>query len=307
MLDLVVLGNLLVDDIVHSDGSTRMAQPGGAVLYVALAARLFGLKVGIASWRGDDYPPATLEALAQRGIDLTGVRPLGQPGLRTWLLDEGQVRQVVHRLAGPTHAMVSPTAEQLPEAWRNQARAFHLAPMPFAMQADLVNALAARSDALISLDPYELLRDENDLQAWHPVLSKIDVFLLSKDEMLLPEAAQEALPRLSVGRLQQVIFKRGASGGLALDHGQLLSWSALAPEVIDTEVVDTTGAGDAFAAGFLAGRLLGDNMRRCLERGTIAASFAIEALGADGLLAATPEAAAERLAKTYPREPQPLG
>ena len=44
---LVVLGNLLVDDVVFPDGSTRMGQPGGAVLYAALGARLWDVRTGL--------------------------------------------------------------------------------------------------------------------------------------------------------------------------------------------------------------------------------------------------------------------
>ena len=36
-LDLVIAGNLLVDDLVFQSGQTRMGEPGGAVLYAALA------------------------------------------------------------------------------------------------------------------------------------------------------------------------------------------------------------------------------------------------------------------------------
>src|SRR4029079_2069189 len=80
---LVVLGNLLVDDMVFPDGRTRMAEPGGATLYAALGASLWGLAAGVASVRGDDYPASALDALTARGVDLSGVRPLGGPGLRT--------------------------------------------------------------------------------------------------------------------------------------------------------------------------------------------------------------------------------
>jgi hypothetical protein len=99
--DLVVLGNLLVDDMVFPDGRTRMAEPGGATLYATLGASLWGLSAGVASVR--------VEALTARGVDLSGVRPLGRPGLRTWLLYEGARRQVIHRLDLPSHAEVSPT------------------------------------------------------------------------------------------------------------------------------------------------------------------------------------------------------
>ena len=64
---LVILGNLLVDDdMVFPDGRTRMAAPGGATLYAALGASLWGLAAGVASVRGDDYPPEALEALTAR-------------------------------------------------------------------------------------------------------------------------------------------------------------------------------------------------------------------------------------------------
>ncbi len=73
-LDLAVAGNLLVDDIVYEDGGTRMAQAGGAVLYAALGASLWGIRVGIVSVLGDDYPARMLDDLEARGIDLSGLR-----------------------------------------------------------------------------------------------------------------------------------------------------------------------------------------------------------------------------------------
>src|SRR6185436_20497384 len=54
--DLVLLGNLLVDDVVFPDGRTRMGQPGGAILYASLATALWGARAGCVSVRGDDYP-----------------------------------------------------------------------------------------------------------------------------------------------------------------------------------------------------------------------------------------------------------
>ena len=86
---LVLLGNLLVDDVVFPDGSTCMAQPGGAVMYGALGAALWGTRVGCVSLVGTDYPAGMLDALARRGIDLAGLHRLGGPGVRTWLLYEG--------------------------------------------------------------------------------------------------------------------------------------------------------------------------------------------------------------------------
>jgi sugar/nucleoside kinase (ribokinase family) len=155
--DLVLLGNLLVDDIVFADGRTRMGQPGGAMLYASLAASLWGVSTGCVSLRRDDYPGAALDALRARGVALDGVHALNANGVRTWLLYEGRVRRVVHRLGCPSHEAVSPRPEHVPEAWRG-ARAFHLAPMPFETQRVLVRAIrewqSPERPAHISLDPH---------------------------------------------------------------------------------------------------------------------------------------------------------
>src|SRR5262245_16925800 len=84
--DLVFLGNLIVDDMVFTDGRTRFGQAGGAMLYATLGASVWGVTVAVVAPVGSDYPRETLEALKARGVDLSGLRPLGRPGLRHWLL-----------------------------------------------------------------------------------------------------------------------------------------------------------------------------------------------------------------------------
>lgn len=291
--ELAVLGNLILDDVVLPDGTTRMAQPGGAALYAALGARLWGVEVGIVSVVGEDYPGDVLEALADLGIDLAGVRRAETPTLRTWLLYEGRRRRVVHRLDGPTHAEVSPRSTDLPAAWT--PRACHLAPMPFAIHRELVAALGRRPDLLLSLDPYELIREEA-LGGWHELLAGVDILFLSEDEMELPgglEAPRDALRRL-VGasrRPREILYKQGARGGLALDTrtDRFRPWRPR-----PSEAVEPTGAGDAFAGGVLAGRLLGDTPDRAIARGLVSAGFALEAPGPDALLRASVDDAATR-------------
>ena len=51
--------------------------------------------------------------MTARGIDLSALRPLGRPGLRTWLLYEPEARRVVHRIGSPTHVEASPNADDL--------------------------------------------------------------------------------------------------------------------------------------------------------------------------------------------------
>jgi sugar/nucleoside kinase (ribokinase family) len=297
---LVVLGNLLVDDLVFEDGRTRMGEAGGAVLYAALGARLSGASVGLVSLRGDDYPAATLAALAARGVDLTGVAGLGRPGLRAWLLYEGGRRRIVQRLETPTHAEASPGFEAIPTAWR-AARGFHVAPMPLSVQAPLVAALAARPGAFVSLDPHLPLQQET-LAEWAPVLAGLDALFVGEDEQQLGDDLSAAALRLATiggGRLSRIVFKRGARGGTLIDlaSGERHEWAPRAQAV-----VDPTGAGDAFAAGVLAGWLQGEGHAPALARGVLAASFALEGWGAAGLLAADSERAESRRHAWWPPE-----
>lgn len=76
--------------------------------------------------------------------------------------------------------------------------------------------------------------------------------------------------------VRTLVITRGADGALACENGELVA----VPAVRADRIVDTTGAGDLFAAGFLAGRLRGLPMKRCLETGAIAASEIISHFGA---------------------------
>jgi sugar/nucleoside kinase (ribokinase family) len=294
-VDLVVLGNLLLDDVVLPDGRTRMGEPGGAVLYASLGASLWGVRVGVVTWQGSDYPVWALEALAARGVDLAGAQPLGRKGLRTWLLYEGSRRRVVHHLDSPSHDEASPTADLIPKSW-DRARAFHLAPVPFAIQKGLLESLAQRPGALVAIDPYLPLRADT-LAAWQEALVAADILILGEDEMELAGDSRRALHELAGERLRHILFKRGASGGLAYDAGEdrFHEWQARA-----VRVVDPTGAGDAFAGGVLAGWLQGDGLEPALARGVVSASFALEDWGPAALLSATCESAQARLNEWYP-------
>jgi cytidine kinase len=282
---LVLLGNLLVDDIVFSDGSSRMGQPGGAIMYGALGAALWGTRVGCVGLVGTDYPAGMLDALARRGVDLAGVHPLGVPGVRTWLLYENRVRRLIHRLGCPTHEQVSPGPEHIPGPWQS-ASAFHLAPMPFAVQRRVIASLAADTSRFVSVDPHLPITEET-LGEWRQVLADADGFFPGEDELLLEGAdvdPERVLPRLATGRLRYIVFKRAAGGGVLYDtrEDRFHYWLGRV-----SKIVDPTGAGDAFAAGFISAHLEGHPVDACLDRGVVSASFAIEAVGAAALLEAT--------------------
>jgi sugar/nucleoside kinase (ribokinase family) len=281
----VLLGNLLVDDIVFPGGSTRMGQAGGALMYGALGAALWGTRVGCVGLVGTDYPVTMLDALAKRRVDLSGVQRLGGPGVRTWLRYEGHLRRLIHRLGCPTHEQVSPGPEHIPRAWQS-APAFHLAPMPFAVQRRVLASLAINANRFVSIDPHLPITDET-LDDWRRALADADAFFPSEDELLLEATngdPQRVLPRLATGRLRFIVFKQAARGGNLYDarEDRFHRWLGRA-----TKVSDPTGAGDAFAAGFISAHLEGLPVAACLDRGVVSAGFAIEAPGPAALLEAT--------------------
>lgn len=295
---IVLLGNLLVDDVVLADGTTRMGQAGGALLYNALGATLWGARPGLVSVVGSDYPAEVLQALRQRGADLSGVHALGGSGVRTWLLYEGRDRRLIHRLGCPTHEQVSPQPGLIPEEW-SAAPAFHLAPMPFEVQRTLVTSLRGSERRFVSVDPHLAVTDET-LHDWRAVLANVDAFFPGEDELLLEGAQtnpERALPRLVSGRLRYVVFKRGANGGILYDARceRFHRWTAHS----DMVVVDPTGAGDAFSIGFVLAHLEGLTVDACLHRAVVTASLAIEGWGPEALLAATGADADGRLRRWY--------
>ena len=78
------------------------------------------------------------------------------------------------------------------------------------------------------------------------------------------------------GRVPTLVVTRSADGAVAVSDG---TRAEVAAEPI-AQVVDTTGAGDLFAAGFLFGYVRDEPIERCLRRGAIAAAEIISHYGA---------------------------
>jgi sugar/nucleoside kinase (ribokinase family) len=150
-------------------------------------------------------------------------------------------------------------------------------------------AVARRRRLAVSVDPAstsELQRFGVDRFLGLLTDAAVDVLLPNEDEALLlsgagsPRAAATAL--LDVART--VAVTRGPAGALvARRGGELIEAEARAPTV-----VDTTGAGDAFTAGFLAALVSGADPSACLERGLRAAECAVASVGAQPPVSSSP-------------------
>ena len=106
----------------------------------------------------------------------------------------------------------------------------------------------------------------------------IDLLFANEHEALQLTGATalgEALAMLA-DKVPTLVITRGAAGAMALDGGEGIE----VPAIEVDNVVDTTGAGDLFAAGFLVARARGAGLAKCLETGAIAAAEIISHFGA---------------------------
>lgn len=246
------LGDLLLDVVVRVDGPvasdtdtygrTRVA-PGGQAANVAAWAAALGAPARFVGKRARDPAGRILaEELAGRGVEILGPEVEAGTGTVVSLADSRGGRTML------TDRGVAPElrSDELDPAWLRGCTHFHLPAYGLARppmrDAALAAARAARDDAArvsVDLSATSVMRAVG-AEPFRALLGEIG-----------PETVFGTAEELElVGDVDAptVVVKRGALG-CSLRRGGTSSDLAARP----TEVVDTTGAGDAFAAGFLVG------------------------------------------------------
>ncbi|MFB7474419.1 sugar kinase [Kitasatospora sp. NPDC056184] len=270
---------------------------GGAESNVAGALTALGVPSAWISRVGDDgFGRRLLGELAARGVDVSAVavdphRPTGvylkEVGGHTGGrhdLGPGRSRLHYHR-RGSAAAALSPALLTDPAAARllAGARLLHLSGITAALSDDclaLTRALLAdrRPGRLVSFDLNwrPALWRERDPSVLPPLLDAADLLLLGADEAEAafgtgdPHALRERFPSpatLVVKDAARVVTAVGRDG------------TAVSEPALAVEVVEATGAGDAFAAGYLAGTVRGLDQRRRLRLGHLSAACALTAHG----------------------------
>ena len=109
-------------------------------------------------------------------------------------------------------------------------------------------------------------------------IGTIDILFGNEDEVCHLTSCSSLADSVEVlaGRVKTLVITRGADGALAIENGERVEIAA-APV---SKIVDTTGAGDQFAAGFLAARCRERPLKACLESGSLAAAEVISHFGA---------------------------
>jgi len=136
---------------------------------------------------------------------------------------------------------------------------------------------AGRKVAFTLSDAFVIDRHGDDFRALIAE-GQIDILFANEVELaaLTGEADFDAGLAALAPSVPVLVVTRSAKGAVAMVHGER---TAVPAEPIDT-VVDTTGAGDLFAAGFLFGHVRGMGVAKCLQLGAICASEIISHMGA---------------------------
>jgi sugar/nucleoside kinase (ribokinase family) len=269
---IVVVGNLTLDDTV-TERETFPGAAGGDALYAALGARLWGMPVAILSRVGDDYPQSHLRRMREVGIDVSGVRSLPGPTVHYRVTYRGDERTFEHLTQAERLDQLSPQAHELDAI--AAARWMHVAAMPIGRQAAAVER-ARDAGVPYSLDPHEeyVVGFEEQLRG----LMRGGVFLPSELEagLLCPGVPSRiALQQFEGWGVTAAAIKLGSKGSSLRLRGQAVRVRAL-----PVDVVDPTGAGDAYCGGFVAGFLATRSTLAAAACGTISAAHIIQGFGA---------------------------
>jgi sugar/nucleoside kinase (ribokinase family) len=251
---------------------TRSAGGEAASTMVGLAR--LGMRTSYAGRFGDDDAGAFgLQSLRQEGVDVTHSAVI--KGARTQvafiLIDEptGERTVIWHR-----DKKLAVEAGDAPIDAAADTRIFHFTPHDVAASGRMVEA-ARNSGAIVSIDIDRLFDGVGDL------LSSVDILLTSAD---LPQklvgiddakvALSEMARRFNPGVAGLTL---GEAGSLLWCGGELFETPAFA---VPGGCRDTTGAGDAFRAGFLYGLLDGRSVEESARCANAVAALKCRKIGA---------------------------
>ncbi len=269
MVDVITLGELLIDFVATESGVTLIKAPafqkaaGGAPANVAVGLARLGVSSGFVGKVGDDdFGRYLAQVLAENGVDTSSLRFSHEA--RTMLafvsLTTSGDRDFMFYRHPSADMLLGP--EEIDQEYVRSAKMLHFGSISLISEPSRSATLTAAGIAqehglLISYDPNRRLAlwpsvqaaREGMLTGWtYATVAKVSrkelSFLSGEDEV------GSAVKKLWHERLRLLVITQGASGCLYFtesDSGQVPGFRAA--------VVDTTGAGDGFVAGMLAGLL----------------------------------------------------
>lgn len=287
---IVCLGDVALDVVVRpagdvlrgSDvaGSVRIV-PGGSAANVAVWAARLGAAAAFIGAVGDDPAGAWLRADLQREGVRASMPVVGTPTAAVAALVDGDGERAMIADRGAAAALAPEHIERafLSPGCRLHLPAYSLFGEPMASAALRAVQYCREAAGSVAIDsssagPLEAYGRERFLRLVAAITP--DILFVNADEgsylsgCAVAEDGVRSLRRLA----RLVVWKQGAVGALALAD-ELVRAPGLR-----VEVVDSTGAGDAFAAAFTVAQQAGASLQTALERGNALAARVVGQMGA---------------------------
>ncbi len=292
MPDIIALGECMVE--LYSDEPVAVARTfhktlGGDTFNLVAMAHRLGSTTGYITKVGDDpFGEFLLDSFGRLGVDASHApRVSGVTGVYFVTLSSGGQREFLYYRQGSAPSTMTP--KELDPEYIGRAKLLHSSGISQALsstcRATVLRAfeLAKALGVQVSFDPnlrLRLWRPEEAQAALEEVLPHIDILLPSAPQeiqLLLGTASPEEAIRLLWQRgVSTVVVKEGEQGCVVGAQGQITRFAALAA----TEVVDTTGAGDAFNGAFLHGLVQGLSPWEAARLAIVASSLKCAGRGA---------------------------
>lgn len=311
-LDILAIGNAIVDVIAAADDAflaqegltkggmqlidagraeqlySRMGPgreiSGGSAANTLAGAAALGARCAFIGQVADDQLGAVFtHDMRAHGVRFdTPARPGEPPTGRVLILVTPCGERTMNTLLGASHFL---PMESLDEALVRDASILYLEgylwdpeqPRAVMRRAIDVARAAGRTVAMTLSVNFIIELHRADLQGLIDQ-SLVDILFVNEEELLCltQESDFETALRSVAAQVPLLVVTRGPDGAMAISGGKRHEVRA---EPVD-QVKDTTGAGDLFAAGYLAGHAQGRSIEHCLRMGAIAAAEVIGHYGA---------------------------
>ena len=281
-MSLVIIGTIAYDAIETPFGKTDKIV-GGAGTYDGLAASYLYDHVKLVGVVGEDFGDDNLNILRSKGIDLEGVQV--KAGEKSFFWSGKYHNDMNSRDTLVTELNVLADFDPIiPDSYQD-CEYLLLGNLTPQVQQTTLDRLQ-RKPKLVVLDTMNFWMDiaMDDLLK---VLKRVDVLTINDSEarQLSGEySLVKAADRILQMGPKYLIIKKGEHGALLFGEGQIFA----APALPLAEVFDPTGAGDAFAGGFVGylakvGTVNFNNMKNAVIFGSALASFCVERFGTERL------------------------
>lgn len=280
MSDILVVGSIGYDNIYTPDGQ-RENILGGSANYFSLAASFYS-KINLVGIVGEDYRPEHLELLRKRKVDLQGLKQ--QVG-KTFHWEGRYQEDMNEAITLSTELNVFEKFDPvLPDSYRQTPYVF-LANIDPELQLQVLDQI--RSPQLVGADTMNFWITSK-LDALKTVLKRVDILIINEGEANLLTRKANAIASaevISTMGPKAVVIKRGEYGFVLYMNNQFF----ILPAFPIARVIDPTGAGDTFAAGFFgylarSGATMNwSHLKQACIHGCLMASFTVEAFGTERL------------------------